>query len=387
MRILAVLASMVLVSACTTSPTPTTSAQAPAEERILITGPDGQVSIATPDGGAQIVVERSAPVFSIQPTPSPDGTMVVHTGLDESGAGVAVVWTPEDRRRIDLGFVPFFYSWSPDGSRLAALGNGEGGVVGAIAEVETGEVTPIGVGVPHFVAWSPSGQRLGTNRDGARIDVVDLDGDPSPISQSPALFQAPEWLSDEELVVAVVGSSLEASTSPVTSGTARIVAVKLDGTTRDLLEVGAASQFDLDDGRSQLAVLDGPVGSARLRVLDVGSGDITELAISDAVGFEWSPNGERLLTLAFRGGELVPETWEDGALARTFGGFVPTATFVNEYLAFWGQYVRTTRSWAPDGQAFVYAAAVDGIDGVFVQRIDSDAPDRLVDGSMAQWLP
>jgi hypothetical protein len=108
----------------------------------------------------------------------------------------------------------------------------------------------------------------------------------------------------------------------------------------------------------------------------------------NAVGFEWSPDGNRLLTWSFRGGRLQPEVWRsDGTLEHSFGPITPTATFVSEYLPFWGQYVRTVRTWSPRSDAFVFAARTAEEDVIHIQNLNADRPQRLAPGSMAQWLP
>lgn len=359
-------------------------------ERILVTGPGGSVALVTPGGGSTTVIERSAPSFSIQPTPSPDGTRIAHTALNADGAPVTVVWAEAGSVEIEFGFSPFFYSWSPDGALLAALGNdGDAGVAGAVGDPSSGEVIGIGSGAPHFLAWSPDGSRLATHRNGARIDLVGTDGTARNVSQMPATFQAPDWVSDGEVLVALDGSGLQASISDVPSGgVARLVAVADDGVTRDLIEVDLISQFDLDPARLRLAVFDGPPGSGRMRILDLESEVISEVDAPETVAFEWSPDGSRLLTLSFVDGQLVPEVWSaTGTAEASFEPFTPTRMFVNEYLAFWGQYVRTVRLWSPSGDAFVFPASTPSEDVVFLQRVETGAPERVVAGSMAQWLP
>ncbi|MGF1666820.1 MAG: hypothetical protein ACFCVC_11185 [Acidimicrobiia bacterium] len=354
-----------------------------------MTGPGGSITLVTPDGGTTVVTERSAPSFSIQPTPSPDGTRIAHTALGEDGAPVMRVWTESTSVDVDFGFSPFFYAWSPDGAFLAALGNdGAGGVAGAIAHLTSGDVTGIGSGAPHFMAWSPDGSRLATHRNGTRIDLVGTDGTATNVPQFPAIFQAPDWLSQEEVLIAVADSGLQASLIDIPAGVSRLRAVTGDGGTRDLIEVEAMSQFDVDPGGLRLAVFDGAPGSGRMRILELESGVINEVDAPRTVAFEWSPDGSRLLTFSLDDDGLLPEVWSaNGAAEAAFESFTPTATFVNEYLAFWGQYVRTVRLWSPTGDAFVYPAATPSEEAVFLQRLDAEGPERIVTGSMAQWLP
>jgi TolB protein len=356
---------------------------------ILVTGTDGSISLLTPGGGTSMVAERSTTSFPIQPTPSPDGTRVAHTALDDEDAPVTRIWGESASAEIDFGFIPFFYTWSPDGALLAALGNdGVGGVAGAVADVTSGDVIGIGSGAPHFIAWSPDGSRLATHRNGTRVDLVGSDGTVTNVPLAPATFQAPDWLSSDEMLVAVSDSGLQASLVDIPAGAPRLQAVSDDGGTRDLIEVGSASQFDVDPRGLRLAVFDGTPGSGRMRILELDSGAISEVNAPRAVAFEWSPDGSRLLTLSLDEEGLVPEVWSaSGAAEASYDAFTPTTTFVTEYLAFWGQYVRTVRLWSPAGDAFVYPAATPSLESIFLQRLDAQEPERLVTGSMAQWLP
>lgn len=77
--------------------------------------------------------------------------------------------------------------------------------------------------------------------------------------------------------------------------------------------------------------------------------------------------------------------WRDGAI-RDYAPYTPTAIFVSQYLPFWGQYVRSIHSWAPDGSAFTYAAATESGDSVFIQRLSADEPEAVGPGSISQWL-
>lgn len=381
-------ASVETSSATTSVATPETKPPAGRADRILVTGPDGSVSIVALDGAATLVAEGlAAPLFSVQPTPSPDGSTIAHTAVEADGNPHTLLWTRDGSFGIDFGFAPFFYTWSPDASRLAALGSGSDGVAGAVADLETGAVTGIGSGSPHFLAWSPDGRRLATHRNGARLDFVTSDGATEPIRQEPAIFQAPDWISEVELLVPVLGSALSVSNVSIGAQTARLVAIGADGSTRDILEVDAISMFDLDPTGAHVAVFDGPPGDGRLRTVELGSGAVNEIDAPNTVGFEWSPDGSKLLTLSFRDRQLHPQVWSAEGSERTYSPFAPTATFVNEYLTFWGQYVRTVQTWAPDGSAFVFAAQTQGADTIFIQNLDEPEPQQLVPGSMAQWLP
>jgi TolB protein len=359
------------------------------EGGILVTGVDGSVSIAHVGGSVTEISPSASPGLAVQPTPSPDGSSVAFTAIDSAGEPVTTIRSEAGSQDVDFGFIPFFYAWSADGSRLAALGNGPGGVTAAIAEAGTDLVVEAGAAAPHFLAWSPDGSMLASHRGGIRVDVVSIGGASRTAVETTAEFQAPDWLSDEEVLAAVIGSELEATAGAVqvSPSTARLVGVAPDGSVREILDVQANSMFDVDPTLTRVAVFDGPLGDGRLRTIDLVSGETETLDAPGVVAFEWSPDGSRLLTMSISEDGLVPEVWNGSNLESGFAAFTPTSTYLREYLPFWGQYVRTFRSWSPDGGSFVYAAAtVDG-DMVFVQTVVGGEPDGLVEGSMAQWLP
>jgi TolB protein len=355
--------------------------------RILVTTPEGGVEIRMLDGTAGPVITDSGGEGPVQPTPSPDGSSVVSSITASSGARI---WHAGDVTRVDLGFTPFYYAWSPDGSRFAALGNGESGVVGAVADPRTGSITSLEGARPFFLAWSPDSTRLATFKDGRAVAVVEPGMGEIPLSESGGLFQAPEWL-DESSVLAVVGSPLTSvglgAASDAPSRIARISVA--DGETSTVVETRPYASFSLDDRRERLAVLDGDPNTlliGRLRVVAV-DGHAPPVIVADAgvLAYEWSPDAELLLYIRLSGDELVPAVW-DGTSSRDFGGFRPSSSFLSEYLPFWGQYVRSLTTWSPQSDAFVYAASTDSGEVIRIQRLADADTVELGPGSFASWL-
>ena len=66
--------------------------------------------------------------------------------------------------------------------------------------------------------------------------------------------------------------------------------------------------------------------------------------------------------------------------------FVPSPTFLRDYLPFFDQYAQTITPWAPDGSAFAYAGLHEGESGIWVQPLAGRR--RLIgDGAFVTWTP
>ncbi len=366
------------VAGCSTAPTAAAS--------ILITGADGSVSIWKESDSISVAAASNGTEIAVQPTPSPRGDSIVYSALDEDGDPLVVVWREGDivwEKRFD--FLPFYYSWNADGSSFVALGNSGSGVGAAHVIPDTNSIDSLGVARPYFFSWAPSTEAIATNRDAGSIDLLTPGLADAPLGETTIGFQAPDWLDDETVIVPLGGPSISVSLLAQATGRSRLAAVSLDGSTRDLVNIDGPVTYALSPDRARLAVLDGVPGEADMLVLSLAEGSIEPVEKDGVVMFEWSPDGSALLLGSIGQQALVPSVWTGGEITD-YPPYVPTSTFVSQYLQFWGQYVRSTHTWAPDGSAFTYAATTDDGDAVFIQRLGSDPPDQIAPGSVSQWL-
>jgi TolB protein len=134
-----------------------------------------------------------------------------------------------------------------------------------------------------------------------------------------------------------------------------------------------------------------PAPRGVLAVLDLRSGVQAVVSPDEVLGFEWSPDGSRLLFLTASGDDRPQRMrWNvwSGTEITPFEPFVPTALYVRDYLPFFDQYARSQTAWAPDGNAFAYAGtSEDGRSGIWVQRLGSASPAYLGPGEMVSWGP
>ena len=122
-------------------------------------------------------------------------------------------------------------------------------------------------------------------------------------------------------------------------------------------------------------------------VLDLADGTQHEVTAEPAAGFWWSPDGSRLLVLGIEDEGLRWRVW-DGTSLQDFASFVPSGTFLRDFLPFFDQYARSMTLWAPDGNAFAYPAIDDGGTArIWVQRLDGSEPRPVADGVWAAWSP
>ncbi len=385
------------------SETPTSSTSAAANGRrvggLLITGDDGAVYIVSRDGNLIHTVSEgtadSSTSISVQPTPSLDSSMIAYTADVESD-DASRLWSTVETRAVTPGFAPFFYHWSPGGRRLVSLGNDPGGGVGArIVELPERSITDLGPARPHFLAWSPDGRWLAAHRNARELVVIDAHAAteaPMVLSVNTAAFQSPDWLDPSTVVAAVTTSTIEASieSSPLPAA-AEIVAIPIDGGgTTTLAPAGAFNAFAVSPDRQRLALLTGsvaPVLVGRLDVIHLATGDRQTVDDGTVATFQWSPDSTRLLFAAVGGdGRLSPGVW-DGSGITTFPAYRPTPVFVEQYLPFWGQYVRHDQPWSPESDAFAYArVGDDGSAEVVVQDLDDMQPVRVTSGHHVTWL-
>ena len=142
------------------------------------------------------------------------------------------------------------------------------------------------------------------------------------------------------------------------------------------------------DGQRIAYRLDAADGTqAGMFVQDLDGGAPVRVTKEDTVAFFWSPAGDQLLLLTGDPGD-PPLQWHVWRGRERFEGdpFLPSPTFLRDYLPFFDQYAQTITPWAPDGSAFAYAGLHDGRAGIWVQPLDGER--RLIGGgAFVTWAP
>ena len=365
-----------LVAACTSSP---------ALPPLLVLTDDNALTAISPEGETIELVAADPERLLSQPTWAPDGRLAVWTEFDTAAStAVIAMGDSQGQRRIDGGTLPYFYAWSPDGSHIAYLGNAPdgAGVAMGFIDVVAGTARLVDSGAPYYLDWAPDGSRLAAHIDTTFLGFVDLDGNRTPLATAPGFFQAPQFLEDGRLLVAIGGDQQGVAISEG-DGEPLVIAPTDGGTFFSASATGAMLAFT---DTADAAIL----GSLAAQTIEGngGGGNPQTLSEGPVVAFEWSPSGEKLLFLTVNatGSALIPQVWEGGS-SRAYKELIPTQEMISRYLPFWDQYSRVLTLWAPDGASFVLP--VDGENGgsIVVYNVESGDTNRVAGGRFASWAP
>lgn len=343
---------------------------------LLVHNDDGGLSALGLDGTASPIHEETVGVVLRQPTWSPDGRLAVWTEIITAESRTAIGMGDSTRQRqIEVPTPPFYYSWSPQGDRVAYLGNSPDGesVALGLVDVAAGTADLVDGGNPYYFDWQPDGARLVIHVAGQVLAFLTPDGTRTDIPVETGRFQAPAFLADGRVVVLTAGPPQSLSILDTT------------GNVTALAPVEGVGMFVPNSGGDRVAYVDSPpgMGLGRLRVVSTSGGEPILIDSEDVVGFAWDPAGLKLLyfTIDLEASELIPNVWDEGEVA-VYPGFAPSATFITEYLPFWDQYSRSLTFWSPEGDAFVLPGASDRI---LVQHLDENAPSEVGSGVFASW--
>lgn len=364
----------------TTSPAPTGTG------RLVILDADGNVAVVDPDGSNLETLTDDAGVESLysQPLWSPDGSMLAWGRASETGFSIVLHdLGSEESHSVVTGNHPFYLSWSPDGSRLGVLHNGDSDIDFNLVDVAENTIMRVDNGAPYYFSWRPDGGLLVTHVGADTMETIDpADGASTPGNTGSA-YLAPHW-TDAGIFHVLDGSLVlgdeDGGTAPVATVDGAVffvanpdgskVAVQTTGTEDDAFEVGL----------SEVPLV--PPGT--VAVLDVATGTIDTVTDEPALGFFWSPDGTSLLTLVPGENTLDPMVWSDGE-TTSYEGYLPPAAMLQDTFPFFPQYAQSVVFWAPDSSAFTYAGAIDDEAGIWVQDLSEEAPVKVAEGRWVAW--
>ncbi|HET9758012.1 MAG TPA: hypothetical protein VFP66_16035 [Candidatus Limnocylindrales bacterium] len=305
------------------NPSPATASVAPtasprSDHPIASTGslavraPDGSLSIVDADGKQTLLSDAADGTYGF-PTWSPDGSRIA--AVRASGTGTEVVMFEEASSGGPVEPVvllhneqiaPFYLFWAPDGEAVSLLAT-EGDVLalriaptdGSAPVDGSGPGATVRTGNPFYYDW------IGRDRLIAHIGVgpeaflgeIGLDG----VATGEALTDPGEFRS---AVVNRDQTSIAFVRGPSRTESAIVVAAR-DGSSEHAMTVFGPSAMAFDPTGTTLATIGPnepvppdvgfPIGP--LRLIDAASGEVRTLLDGFVVGFWWSPDGQTIAAL------------------------------------------------------------------------------------------
>ena len=366
---------------------------------------DGDLLIGSA-GSLERFVAAPAIGRASQPTWSPDGRHLAYSLATDAGAWVVLTTADgTEIQRVGTPFAAYFLFWTADGETVGALGAGGSGTQFGTTTFGSESFTTLASGSFFYFDWAPDGQTIVAHEGPGSLVTIARGGERSPLAESEAAYQAPEWSADGSTLYAVIAAPDEISAAgPLRSDAAaqpspedaqidghQVVAIDVaTGAIDVLVEFPFHISFDISPTGDRMAFASSqtlasvPLGP--LDVMDLETREVERVLDEPVAGFEWSPDSSTILAMTVQPGGLG---WHTVGEERVDHGVAPPSNvFLIEYLQFWNQYARTLTLWAPDGSAFIYPVALLDTDSqIWVQRLDGSPPEFVAHGEFASWGP
>ncbi len=288
-----------------------TGSAKPLPTRIALVDAGGAVVTMDERGGAVLRHPVDGVAFQF-PAWSPDGSRVAAVGSSTSFGGI-YVFQARDAAGADLVTAtepivaykspespPFYLYWSPDSRHVTFLTQESVGLSLRVAPADgSAPASVLRQGAPLYWDWVDPALALvnvGAGSADGFLGEVGLDGTAREPTARASLFRSPAMTGD---------GSHRAYMIDTADGTASIVVESHDGSNRHEIAVPGLAAFSFTRAGTSLAFIapdvrggqpaDLPIGA--LRVVDVASGAVRTIQEGLLVAFFWSPDGRTIATL------------------------------------------------------------------------------------------
>lgn len=379
-----------ILASCTVSSDTATTVEETRSSRLAVIDGDGNVVVMQGDGSNRVEVAETGaedPRVYAQPIWSPDGSLLSWAQVTRTG--FAYVIQPPDGgppTEISMSAFPFYAYWSPSGDRIGLLRNGQSEVVLELAEVTAGRTSIVDADAPYYFSWSPEGDELIAHAGANRLVSRDADGIETAQRSTGIGYLAPQWVADG--VIHVDEGQLVLTDDDGESATlARVTGVTIFVANSEGTRV-ALQSLTQDDGLSVALTQTSAIPTNSVQVLDIATGELTQVIDRPAAGLFWSPDGNSLLVVApdESRGSLIASVW-DGETLEDYATYVPSSAQVRDLFPFFPQYAQSLSFWSADSSAFVLVGEIEDESGVWVQTLGDPEPVRVSSGTWAAWSP
>ncbi|MCU0512111.1 MAG: hypothetical protein MUE40_06015 [Anaerolineae bacterium] len=266
-------------------------------------------------------------------------------------------------------------------------------------------------GSPFYYSWSPDGSRMVLHRNNRSLDLYSLNDDRLTELQpdSPGTYQSPAWSPVDDRILAGVDGDVPRRTS---------LTITADGVSELLVSnVSGLVSFAWSPDGNYIAYRNVTEdGFGALFVVDAVSGEVISRSLTnDVIAFFWSPDSRKVayVTRSEAGSfnsaarpssrqtvqyvqqeaplTLSWSTLEVGTgLNRRYSSFVPSRGFVY-LLLYFDQFAQSHRIWAPDSSSILYSelTTIQGREQPIISILDvrqpNTVPVTVADGSFAVW--
>lgn len=381
----------------TTTRAVTQSDPVDAPGRLAIVDLSGEVILSSADGSERSAITLNGfQALHRQPVWSPDGTRLAFAEGTSEGAFVVIVQDGLEVNRLPVLSLPFYLQWDDTGSQIGILRNDPGTTfaVDVAPVIGADGFSSPGGGAPLYFDWEPAGDRLSLHPSDTEVEVAGSSTASSPLDVDTGPYQVPHWTVGGISHVAAVGDGYE------------LRIIDPGGATVSLAAMASVVQVVADPAGERLAVYVPPVGEepdvidvsstevpaidwSSFVVVDVTTGEVTEVARGQILSYFWAPDGEKILYFGLdESGGPVWKVWDESTGDTVaFPALRLGDEFLQQILPFFEQYALSMQLWAPDSSAFAYPVQTEAGAAIFVQSLEGREPQFVSSGTWVSWSP